>query len=364
MTEAIPGRILVIMLRRIGDVLLTTPAVRALRREFPKARIDFLTEGPGAQILRGNPDIDEVLTYRSGPLSTLSWLAKVKGRYDWTVDFMGTPRSALLAFATRSPIRAGPAHVLHRWAYNRPLRQSSTPCYSALEKIKVLRHLGLSPDESDHLPVLRIPEDSERFAAVALARLIGTTTWPLIALLPASRRVTRQWPARSYAELGRRLRESHGANLLVCWGPGEKELALEVASGIGPGAYLAPPTPDLMHLAALLRSCRMAVTNCNGPKHIAVAAGIPTLTIHASSDPACWNPPDATRHPFIRLESLHCIGCRRNRCPYALECLRGLPVEEVHAAAGRLFEAAAMGSPSSERGRPPSALGAARAGKT
>ncbi len=328
-----PRKILVVMLRRIGDVILTLPAAKALKKAFPGARLDFLAEPPCQELLENNPALDRVLVYRAGWLEHPAWLARLRHEgYDWAVDFMGTPRSAMLTFATGAALRAGPGHVWHRWAYTHKLRQSEEPRYSALEKISMLRPLGIATEESDCLPRLDLRPEDRRWASEALP-----ATSPLIGLAPASRKPTRRWPAASYAELARRLVREQGARVIVFWGPGERPLAEEVASGAGTGAFVSPATRTLGQLAALLSLCRLLVTNCNGPKHIAVALGVPTLTVHGSSDPRAWNPPDTPRNRIIRREELFCIGCRLNACPYQLECLNGLGAERVAAMASEML---------------------------
>ncbi len=332
-----PKKILVILLRRIGDVLLTTPAVRALRKLYPDAAIDFLAEPPAHELLNGNPDITRVLVYSKGPRNYLKWLARVRREgYDWVIDYMGNPRTAMLTYMSGASLRAGPGHVAHRWAYSRRLRESATPYYSAQEKIRVLASLDLSPDISDCVPVLSADAESEEFADAALRRM-RLPKGPLVGLAPASRHETRRWPAESYAELARRLRDDEGARFIVFWGPGERELAETIRNGIGEGATLSPETAGLRSFAALLARCTMLLTNCNGPKHIAVARGVPTLTIHSSSDPRCWNPPDREHHPVVRRDELECIGCMQNACPYNLECLRELTAESVFPTARRLL---------------------------
>ncbi len=320
-----PRSILVIQLRRIGDVILTTPAVAALKKSFPQAQIDFLVEAPGAQALEGNPHLREVIVYDAeGPIGTLSWIRKIRARrYDWVIDFLGTPRSAMVTAGSGALVKAGPAHVSHRWAYNTPLTQSDTTHYGALEKIRVLKPLGVSSDDADFMPKLFFFKNS-------------STARNVVGLVPASRKITRQWPAASFAQLGRLLRLRYGCEFLVFWGPGEKELAEEVAAGIGDGARVTPETKSLKEAAELMRSCRLVVTNCNGPKHIAVALGVPTVTIHGSSDPTSWNPPHP-KHLVARLDDLHCIGCGLNRCPTQIECMRDLSPERVLEKAARLL---------------------------
>jgi ADP-heptose:LPS heptosyltransferase len=321
-----PRSILVIQLRRIGDIVLTTPALAALKKRYPEAAIDVLAEAPGAEVLTGNPYLREVHVYDAKGLGgALDWILKIRRLgYDWVIDYMGNPRSALISFLSGAAVKAGPAHVAHRWAYNHPLIQSSTPHYGGLEKILVLKSLGVPSEGADFMPALH---------------LLGRPSQPpgnRIGLVPASRRITRCYPASSYARLGKLLRQSYSCEILVFWGPGERTLAEEVVRDIGDGAEISPETKSLAEAAKLMLGCRLIVTNCNGPKHMAVALGVATLTIHASSDPISWNPPHP-RHQIVRLEELFCIGCGLNCCPYQLECVNELKPERVFEAAARLL---------------------------
>ncbi len=316
-TSTPPSRILVVQLRRLGDVILAEPALEALKKRWPQARLDLLVEAPGAEALAGNPALEEVLVYDARtPLQALSWARRVRARrYDWVIDFLANPRTALLTALSGARVKAGPAHVRRRWAYNLLMLQSPQACYGALEKVRWLRDLGVTPADAPELPRLFLAE-----RPASPANVVG--------LVPPSRKETRRWPADKWIRLGRLLREKHGCGLKVFWGPGEKALAEEVARGIGAGAAIIPETRGIKDLAAELAACRVVVSNCAGPKHVAVGLGVPTVTVHGSSDPASWTPvhPD---HRFVRLEELECIGCRSNECPYHLECLRQLPAERV-----------------------------------
>lgn len=317
MSDESPRSILVVQLRRLGDVILTTPALEALKKRHPGAKLDFLVEAPGAEAVAGHPAIDEVLVYDAGDAwEALRWALKIRSRrYDWVIDFLANPRAALLTALSGAAVRAGPAHVARRWAYNRRMKQSPQACYAALEKVRWLAELGVRPGDAPELPRLYLAE-----RPASLDNVVG--------LVPPSRKETRRWPAPSYARLGRLLRDKHGCRLKVFWGPGEKDLADEVVRGIGAGAEAVAPTRGIKDLARELVSCRVVVGNCAGPKHVAVALGVPTVTVHGSSDPASWTPvhPD---HRFVRLEELPCIGCRSNECPYNLECMTQLPAERV-----------------------------------
>lgn len=316
-----PRRILCIQLRRIGDVILTAPAVAALKKRFPQAAIDFLVEPPSAEVVRAMPEVRETLVYEAGAWSEIR---RVRARrYDLVVDFMGNPRTAILTAFSGAAMKAGPAHVAHRWAYRLLLPQSSSTVYAAREKIRMLAPLGV-PDDASALPAIPAWTSAGRPENV-------------VGFFPASRKTTRQWPAAHYAALGRMLRERYRCGVVVFWGPGERPLAEEIARSIGEGAEVSTPTSSLAELAGQLNRCRLVVTNCAGPKHVAVAAGVPTLTVHGSSDPLAWTPSGLPRHAAVRRDELHCIGCMSNSCRYALECLEGLSPERVFDAAAKLL---------------------------
>lgn len=312
-----PRTILVVQLRRLGDVILTMPALEALKRKYPNAKLDFLVEAPGAEAVAGHPAIDEALVYDAvDAWEALIWAFKIRARrYDWVIDFLANPRTALLTALSGAAVKAGPAHVARRWAYNHRMRQSPQVCYAALEKVRWLSGLGIAPEDAPELPHLMLAP-----RPMTVENVVG--------LVPPSRKETRRWPAPSYARLGRLLRDKHGCKLKVFWGPGEKDLADEVVRGIGAGACVIDETRGIKDLARELVTCRVVVGNCAGPKHLALALGVPTVTIHGSSDPVAWTPVHAD-HRCVRLEELHCIGCRLNDCPYNLECLRQLPAERV-----------------------------------
>lgn len=320
-----PRKILVIQLRRVGDLLMLTPALEALRLRFPRAEIHVLAERPGSEVLEGNPHLDRLLVYE--PQRPLAWIAQVRSEsYDWVIDFLGNPRSALLSLLSGARLRAGPGQVFHRWGYNHRFSQSPAPLYAAEEKLFKLQSLDVKRPQSV-LPRVWLEPQRRAWARLELQRL-GLDSRRRLGLCPASRRLTRQWPAERFAALARLAHERLGLRPVVFWGPGERSLAESILSQ-APEAVLAPETRHLKDLAALLEGMDAVVTNCNGPKHLSVAVGRPTLTLHFSSDPRVWNPPDLPSAPALRAEGLFCIGCRLNRCPYHLECMSLLDPETV-----------------------------------
>src|SRR4051812_19415278 len=136
-----PSSILILQLRRIGDVLFTLPAAGALRRQFPQARIDFLTEKPSDQLARLNPNLSEVLVYdRERPVH---WLKEIRARrYDWVIDFHANGRTLMLSLFSGAPLRAAfRGSATRRFVYNH-LAETTDRKYIVEQKMDLLKSLG------------------------------------------------------------------------------------------------------------------------------------------------------------------------------------------------------------------------------
>jgi len=181
--------------------------------------------------------------------------------------FLANPRTAL---ADRAVRRGGEGRTRARAPELGVQPQDDPIAASLLRRPRegaLARGLGVAPDDAPPLPQLFLAKRPPKIENV-------------VGLVPPSRQVTRRWPAASYARLGRLLRDKHGCPPQGLLGPGEKALADEVVRGIGAGAAAIPETRTIAELARELAACRVVVSNCAGPKHVAVALGVPTVTIH------------------------------------------------------------------------------------
>ena len=140
-------KFLLIQLRRIGDVLMTTPSIRLLHESFPNANLTFLTESPSDQVLNENPNLKEILVYRK-PESIkelLGYLMHLRSRkFDCVIDFFGNPRSALMTRFSGAPMRIGFDFRGRSLAYTHSVKISGEVTYSAADKAQLLRPLGIS----------------------------------------------------------------------------------------------------------------------------------------------------------------------------------------------------------------------------
>jgi ADP-heptose:LPS heptosyltransferase len=314
-----PRSILIIQLRRIGDVIFTLPVIGVLRRAFPEARIDFLVERPADQLVRLDPGVSETLVYEKS--RALRWLGEIRRRrYDWVLDFLANGRSLPLTLCSGAAVKAA---FQGRWArrlvYNR-LVKATHNAYLVEQKLDILRSLGVA--EAPWRYDIRLPAEDLRWAQDYLKANGAEPPRALVAMAPASRRETRRWLPERFAEVARALL-GRGRDVLLLWGPGEREYVEDIArrTGGGPGRVIIPPGTSLLELAALIKSSSLALCVENGPKNLAVALGVPTVNIVGPNNPGSFNRAADPAHVLVRAEGLECLGCELNRCPTDRECM-------------------------------------------
>ena len=320
-----PKKILIIQLRRVGDVVFTLPVLRILRENFPSAQIDFLVEKPSDQLVSLNPYVSRVLTYDRR--RSFSWIREVRSeRYDWVLDFHSNGRTLWLTFFSGASVRAGfDGPVTRRLVYNRRFKTSDRK-YLVEQKLDILRQLGL--DAGSWSWDLQVPAPEMKWAEQFLKENGIGPNEKIVGIAPATRRPIRTWIAERFSEVARNMvRDSHP--VLFLWGLGEKDFIDGIVKDVGPGKVIVPPNTSLLQLAALIAKCSAVLAVDNGPKNMAVALGVPTATLSGPTNPLSFNPHEDPSHVLIRDEKLFCIACGLNACPYKHECMENIRVETV-----------------------------------
>ena len=331
-------RILCIQLRRIGDVLMTTPAVRALRRAYPRAHIAFLTEAPADQVYRHSPHVDEVIVWPRkagvGERLKAAWALR-RRRFDAVLDFFGNPTSAQITRLTGAPTRVGFDFPGRRRAYTHRIRTPEGRRFAAYHKTLLLQPLGAEPDGL--LPEIHYGEHEHAYAQRQAAELGIVPGDFVVALSPVSRQPYKVWPAQRFAAVADALAERYGAKILLFWGPGEEDMVDAVRAAMTHSALPGYPVPTLLEMAALLQRCDVYVGNDNGPRHFAVAVGTPTVAVFGRPHPENWTPPDEPRHTAVAYDPGCKAACTYPRCAH-LACINEVPVQDVQTAAFTLID--------------------------
>lgn len=347
-------RIVIVKLSAIGDVVHTLPAVAALRRMLPAARLAWVVEKRAAAILKDSPVIDELIE-----IDTRAWrkqmtsratIAEIRQRIagirgdsdiDVAIDFQGLMKSALVMKATQAKRRIGFATADLREPLSRFFLNEQV-CASGFEHV-IDKNLALARAavegvaENDRVPFtssmhefpLAVSAEDEGFAEEAVNKRAA----PFAILNPGGGWRTKLWPAGRFGALADSLFEQHGLVSYVTFGPGEEKLAQAVASQARSGAALVIAS-TIKQFVALARRASLFVGGDTGPLHIAAAAGTPIVGIYGPTAPARngpFNPQD-----IVVGRDLWCrASCYRRAC-WHWECL-DIPVSLVaHAASLRL----------------------------
>lgn len=338
------NNILVIKLRYIGDVLLATPVLRALRGRFPSVRLTMLVNRGTEDVLRRNPDLDEVLTLERMDLAgQLRFASELRRRaFDCVIDLTDADRSAILAWLAGAPVRIG-FNEEHRWRgllYSDivPARPDSE--HRLEHDLAALHLLGIEPKAEP--PVLRTAPEDEAAAARLLAG-VGVDPAdrrPLVMLQPGARYWFKAWPVERFAALADRLTERHGCLVLIGGSHAERGAMEAIRAQARSAPLVLAGRTSLLEFAALLKRCALFVGNDNGPMHMAAALGVPVVTLFGPSDPAVWGP--RGRRVQVLYKGLDCRRCFHPTCFRGEQsCMKLITVEEVVAAAER--ELAASG---------------------
>ncbi|MBI2305063.1 MAG: glycosyltransferase family 9 protein [Chloroflexi bacterium] len=354
--------LLVIKLSDMGDVLTTTPALRALRDRFPKGRISLLTPPQSASVVAGSSLVNEVITFdkRLFDHPWRSWwppyLAKgialwhclSQSRFDALVVFhhFSTPwgafKFALLSLASGAPLRAGLDNGRGWFLTHRAPDRGFGYRHEVEYWLSVASLLGASPQPRP-MEVSFAPQD-EAFAQGLIASLPGTG--PLVALHPGGGEygTARRWPVPHFAQVARQIIEAREARVVVVGGQREANLAQEVAQSLPQATNLVGKT-TIGQLAALLRRSHLFIGNDSGLMHLAAASGTPGVAIFGPSNHRAWGP-WACSVPWqvVRLE-LPCSPClyvdgrvgKREGCSEKT-CLLALEPRRVLAAALEILD--------------------------
>lgn len=284
------NNILVIQLRQLGDILLTTPVLREIKKENPECHLSFLSHPMGRKIITGSPYVDEHILYdeKEGFLKQVSFLRGLKNyNFDMVLDFMTNPRSALQTMATSAEKRISFSSS-RNFAYTDIVDRGNDSHYIVNEKFQLLTSAGYSPSsikldlpwqETDLAPLYIALQEFSEFEAAPIR----------IVMSPTHRRVRRQWSLDKYAALADRLVERWHASITWIWGPGEEDVIDEVISKCKELTFKAPAT-NFHEAAAYIANHDLFIGNSNGPSHVAVAADICSYQLHGHTNLTSWCP--------------------------------------------------------------------------
>jgi lipopolysaccharide heptosyltransferase II len=314
-------RILFIRLDRVGDVILSTPAIEALKRRFPHSEITVLLRPGPEALLAHNPHVDRcaVLDPGAGLPERYRLLQDLRRRrFDLAIDPCDDWKleSALLAWLSGARCRIGYPGEGKEAFFTILADYPAGSAHMTDVIMGTLKPLGIA--SSDPRPRLYLTGEERGKAAEWLAGKIGGGK-PLIGIHPGAFYVTQRWLPEYFAALTDRLLQS--CSVILFGGSADEELVERIQS-LARRKALQVITADIRWFAALLSKCRLLVCNNSGPLHVASALEVPTVSFMGPTVKELWSPV-GQGHKVLRADDLPCIGCNRGACPTgSLDCMR------------------------------------------
>jgi heptosyltransferase-2 len=337
-----PARILVKAVNWLGDLVMSLPALRAIRSAFPEAELGVLVRRELASFFEGALWIDEVIPYRlrGGPAGMLDRALIVNGirarNFDLAVLLPKSFQAALWVTLAGVPRRAG--YVADRRGF---MLTHKAEMRADVERVHQAHHWLVMVGETigaegsaDSYRLDVNPKSKDRMRAW-LANRRARAARAMVALAPvAAYGPAKEWPAARYAALADILAERHGAECVLVGGIDDRARCEEIAARSKAGALVAAGETTVGELIALLALCQGFAGNDSGCMHLAGALGLPTVAVFGSTNPARTGPLGPQTRIISR--ALECSPCLARTCRFGhYNCLRDIAAEEV---AGALEE--------------------------
>lgn len=327
--------ILVIGPRWVGDLVMAQCLFSALRERHPHAAIDVMAPAFAAPLLARMPQVRNLIEdpLPRGQLSLGHRLRAgraLRGRYDIAYVMQGNWKSALIPFF---------AGIARRIGYRKEMRYGLLNDMRSLPKVVKRRtaqmYYELADGGSFCFPQLRTDQDNRQ----RLLKAHALADQPYVALAPGAEfGPTKRWPPASYAAFARHMMQ-RGHAVALLGSPADHPIAAMIAEQ-APGITNLVGKTGLDDAIDILSGAQLAVTNDSGLMHIAAAVGTPLVAIFGSTSPQN-TPPLTDRRELVWLD-LECSPCHARQCPLGhMNCLNGIDVDQIAAAADRLLEAAA-----------------------
>ena len=328
-------RILLIKMERIGDLVLTTPAIRALRQHFPTSTISMIVNSYSREIIEHDPHLDDVYVFdKQGIHKTLKgkiqFVKKLRLRtFDLAVD-LGTRDflllSPVLLSLSGARITLGLNNLGRGFLFNTKVRPYPKPRPLTEEICHILSPLGITC--SDTQPELFLSDENRDSVEQYLSRNKIKEDDILVGIHPGAYYETIRWTKEGYAKVADHLMTKYHAKVFFVGGPKEKELVDEIAAMMANTPFNHAGKTSLGQLMALTSKCHLFIGGSSGPFNIALGFDIPTVSFMGPSIPERWRPQGEKNIVFRR--DIPCSPCESGYCwKKDLSCMTGITAHEV-----------------------------------
>ena len=341
-----PLRILITRADRIGDLIVSTPVFKEVRKYFPNAWIAGLTFLENREALEGHPDLNEVLLYDKkgseegwlGNLRFALWLARKK--FDVVIHLHATNRMHGVTFAARIPVRIGWSRKLG-WALTHAFedRKKEGKKHEALYNFELLAPLGIpAPDKPEtYFP---LTEKSRESLEMLLKHHGISREKPWIVLSPGASCRSKRWPAERFGELAEKIAAQYPVQFIAAGTAAETPLIAKMQKSSAVPVHDLSGRLSIGMLGILLKDAALLISNDSGPVHVASAVGTPVISIFGRKQqglsPTRWRP--LGKESRVLWKDTGCDPCLAHACQINFLCLDAIFVDDVLGEVNRLFQ--------------------------
>ncbi len=319
-------RFLIVSTTGLGDTLWGTPAIRALRQKHPHAYIAALTSPLGKEVLQGNPHIDEIFVVKKPTLVSLLRLYRPLKKREISKAFIfHTSQRPILPFCRI----IGASTIIGTAGINKGLDFILTTPLPSKPMHEIARRFDIAGSHGD--PSMELITAPEEISPI-LAKIPPYV--PIIGLHGGAKDKFKQWPPELFGEVGRRLKDHLGAQIIVTGGTHEKKLVSYISSLIE-GSIPVSGHLSVQGLAALICKMNVFVSNDTGPMHVAFAVKTPTVALFAPTDHNLCGPYHVSKSTIIQ-KMRTCTPCLRKKCRQPF-CMLQISPEEVYQETLKLY---------------------------
>jgi heptosyltransferase II len=321
----------------IGDAVMNTPALGAIRASYPRSEIVVVANPIVAEILSPHPHCDRVIVFDKkgndrGIAGFLRFTAALRqDRFDVAILLQKAVEAALMAFLARIPVRVGYPTDGRRLllTHSTPFSEEVSRQHHSEHYLHLLRQFRING--GDGRQRLQCTETELAWAD----SLLGSGTWA--AINPgAAYGSAKRWIPERFAAVGDRLAAEYGVRIVLIGGPGEGEIGCDVEAAMSSKPFNLIGRTSVRQMMAILSRCRLMVTNDSGPMHVAAALGVPIAAIFGATDHTTTYPL-TDNHRIIRKE-FDCAPCLLRRCPTDHQCMEAVTVDDVMRAVRELLQ--------------------------
>lgn len=339
---------IVIQTAFVGDVVLTTPLIRTLKRAFPDSKIDILLTPAGAELLNGMKELRDIISYdkRGNEKGLFGFISKMRllraKKYDVCIAPHRSARTALLPFLSGIPVRIGFDSAQLGFLYTHRVHRPKS-AHEVDRNLGLLSALGIIYKDSDRVPVLPINQRTEQESKRLLSENGISDKDILIGIGPGSVWGTKRWLPSGYAEVCNSLVKNFNARIVLLGGNGDSQAAGEVMASSGKGIDNLVGKTTLKQALGIISLCKLYIGNDSALLHFASALQVPCIGIFGPTVPAQGFSPLDSRSVVVERKGLSCRPCGAHgpmKCPEGhFKCMVDIPpLEVIKAAEGFLSE--------------------------